>query len=580
MVRKSLVGALVVLLVVGLVIYWRQGRDDAAGPAIAGLPPAQALAFIAAPGWSRAWDDLRRTQYFQQVSSPAYWQAMLGMEGYQHLMESKQHLEQQLGVPITEQTVDQWLNREVAVALVPRQQGGWPLDVIAYLRVSATEKIAESLARLWPSMPKDLARDTQTVDGIDIITLRHKDLPSGVSYALLGNLAVVSTDAIWVGDAIKAVHGMAPARLQTIPLVRDMRVEHSESWLAYGYYDAEGLQAQLMTAISSAVPAPPSEVLQMLQTTNKMSLKALRSDAGITLETMALYPSGATPQAFRRTEGDSATPPFRGVPAETFYLTHVDLLDLQGLWQLIRQVAALGPPAALEQWLAQFRAETGVDLERDVLPVFTGVVGLGFTTPLGAQANHPVALPGLFLTFGVTEETRARQLIQTVGDNVGGPLFTHFLERRPHAGQEISYVANPLLFIKPGYVVSQHQLIVASDVSLLQQMLDAASGQTPALADTKTFQEMRQHIRLNGGSVTFIDMPMILSRVREWWARISMLAQALARREPGEAPSGLRPADPWMLLDLLRPIRYLGAISQGEARGIRTEAFIALQDRR
>lgn len=578
MVKKSIVGLFIILLALGLVVYsWhRQGGDS--GPAIAALPPAQALAFMASPGWPHAWEDLRQTQYFQHMSSPAFWQAALGVDGYQRLMEGKHQLEQQLGFPITKQTLNQVLNREFAVTLVPRQQGPLPIDMIAYIRLSATEKIAESLARLWPSTTNDLARETQTVEAIEIVTLRPNDLPSGVSYALLDNLAVVSTDAIWVVDAIKAFRGTATARLQTIPLVQEMRIEQTESVLAYGYYDAEGLHAQITTGTPSSATAPSPEVLHLLQTTTKMSLKARRVQDGITVETMALYPSGTAPQVFRRTEGNGATPPFRGVPAETFYLTHVDLLNLKGLWQMVRQFVALGSTGGFERWLAQFRAETGVDLERDVLPVFTGVIAVGFTSPFGAQAGNPAALPGLFLTFGVTDEVRARQLVQTVAGNVGGPLLTQFLERRPHAGQEILFVGNPFLFIQPGYVVSQHQLIVGSDVSLLQHMLDTASGRRHALTDTNAFQEMRQHLRLKGGSVTFVDMPLIIRQVKEWWARISVFLRALTRFNQEHLLSRSLTADPWLLLDLLRPIRYVGAVSQGEAQGIRTEMFIALED--
>jgi hypothetical protein len=576
--KKALLGLSVLLLAIGLSVYWWQRQDANLPPAIGALPPIQALAFMASPGWPQAWDDLRRTRYFHHVSSPTFWQAALGADGYHRLESVKHQIEQHLGLPITASTVDQVLRREFAVAIVPGQQSAWPFEVIAYIRVSATEKIAESLARLWPAMMKDLTRETQTIEAIEIITLRPKDHPAQVSYAFLGNLAVVSTDATWVVDAIQAFRGTASARLQTIPLIQEMRVENTESLLAYGYYDAEGLQARMTAVLSASTTTPPPEVMQMLQTTSKMTFKALRVQNGLKLETMALYPSAGAPPMFRRTEGAAATPPFRGVPAETFYLTHIDLLNLQSLWHTIRRFDALSPQGALAAWLARFHAETGMDLEHDVLPVFTGVVGVGFTSPFGVQAANAFALPGLFLTFGVTDEVRARQLVQTIGDKVAGPLFTQFLERRLHAGLEILYVENPLFFMKPGYVVSQQQLIVGSDVSLLQQMLDVAAGRTRALVDTDAFREMRKHVRLDGGSVTFIDMPMIVDKVKEWWVRISVLAQALTRRQPGTLPSGLQTADPWIMLDLLRSIRYVGAVSRGEAQGIRTEVFMALED--
>jgi hypothetical protein len=38
------------------------------------------------------------------------------------------------------------------------------------------------------------------------------------------------------------------------------------------------------------------------------------------------------------------------------------------------------------------------------------------------------------------------------------------------------------------------------------------------------------------------------------------------------------PGDPWALLEMLRPIRYIGVVSQAEAQGVRSETFVAIQD--
>ena len=38
------------------------------------------------------------------------------------------------------------------------------------------------------------------------------------------------------------------------------------------------------------------------------------------------------------------------------------------------------------------------------------------------------------------------------------------------------------------------------------------------------------------------------------------------------------PADPGALVELLRPLRFIGVASQAEPQGVRTEAFVAIQD--
>ncbi|HSF30551.1 MAG TPA: DUF3352 domain-containing protein [Candidatus Tectomicrobia bacterium] len=575
--KKFLTGLLLVIVALGLGGYWFYGQQQADGPAIMALPPAQALGFLALPGLPQAWTDLRQSKFFQHAASPAFWQRALGAEGYQRVVAERERIEHRLGLSITEDTVSLLLGRELGVAIVPGQRTDWPVDVILYVRVSGTEKIAESLARTFSAAMQDLVRETQIVDDIEIVTLRAKNEPFSMSYAFIGTVAVLSTDVAWVIDAIKARHGTSPDRLYASSPLQAMQLATVESPLAYAYYDVERLQAQAMAGAPATIPMPPA-ALQMLQTTGKTTLKARRTGDGIMVETMAWYPPHGAPQVFRQVERDGAMPPFRGVPAETFYLTHLDLLDLQGVWRLLTQLAALGYEDGLQQVLTRFRAWAGVDLERDVLSLFTGVAGLGITAPLGGPGAGLIALPGAFLTLGLTDEAKGQQLIQTIGTKAGGPLFSEFLRRQPHDGHTIHYLGHPLLFVKPAYVISRRQLIVGSDVRLLQHMLDGAAGKTQTLSDTHAYQNVRKHFRITGGSITFVDVGTAVEKALEAWLRFGTLIQALTRANPGGLSAGGIAGDPWALAEMLRPIRYIGVASQAEAQGMRIEAFVAIQD--
>jgi hypothetical protein len=296
------------------------------------------------------------------------------------------------------------------------------------------------------------------------------------------------------------------------------------------------------------------------------------------VETMVWYPPESATRVFRQVDRDGAVPPFRGVPAETFYLTHVDLLDLQGLWRLLSQLAAVENQQGWQQMLEWFRGWAGVDLERDVLPLFTGVVGLGITAPFGTPHGSLIALPGLFLTFGLTDESQGLRLIQSIAAHAGGPLFAAFLQRRLHDGQTIYYLSNPMLFPNPGYVISRQQLILGSDVSLLQHMLDAASGKGTSLSDTRAYQDVRKQFRVNGGSITFVDVNTAVKQVRNSWAPLNTWMQTLTRLDLNASGLGQGPVDPAALMELFSPIRFIGVASEAEPQGVRTEAFVAIQD--
>ena len=210
---KKLLTSLVVVIVLAVAGYWFYAPRATNGPAIEALPPAQALGFFAMPGLPQAWTDVRQSKFYQYVSSPTLWQRALGPEAYQRVIAEKEEFEKRLGLSLTEPTLKLLLGREFGLAFVPSQSH--TVDVILYTRVSTTEKIAEALNRTFSRTMQDVVRQTQTVDGFEIVTLRLQDAPTSVSYAILGTLAVLSTDEAWVIDAIKACQGVAPERLHT-----------------------------------------------------------------------------------------------------------------------------------------------------------------------------------------------------------------------------------------------------------------------------------------------------------------------------------------------------------------------------
>lgn len=115
-------------------------------------------------------------------------------------------------------------------------------------------------------------------------------------------------------------------------------------------------------------------------------------------------------------------------------------------------------------------------------------------------------------------------------------------------------------------------------VSLLQHMLDAASGQTAALSDTAAYQDVRKHFRITGGSITFVDVNTAVKEVRATWAPLNAWIRALTQVDQKTIGMGSMLADPGALVELLRPIRFIGVASQAESQGVRTEAFVAIHD--
>jgi hypothetical protein len=111
-------------------------------------------------------------------------------------------------------------------------------------------------------------------------------------------------------------------------------------------------------------------------------------------------------------------------------------------------------------------------------------------------------------------------------------------------------------------------------------MLDAASGKTAALTDTNAYQDVRKHFRITGGSITFVDVSTAVKEARDRWAPLNVLIRALTQFDQEVSTIESMPVDPGAIVELLRPIRYIGLASQAETQGVRTETFIAIQDLR
>jgi hypothetical protein len=108
--------------------------------------------------------------------------------------------------------------------------------------------------------------------------------------------------------------------------------------------------------------------------------------------------------------------------------------------------------------------------------------------------------------------------------------------------------------------------------------LDAASGKTAALTDTNAYQDVRKHFRITGGSITFVDVGTAVKEARDMWAPLNVLIRALTQFDQEVPAIGAMPVDPSALVELLRPIRYIGVASQAETQGVRTETFMAIRD--
>lgn len=424
-----------------------------------------------------------------------------------------------------------WVGPEAALALLDTAGStATPLVVIAVADRARAEAFLGRAAR---------PPTASAYQGVRVMTF------GGLATAFLGRYLVVGPPA-GVRAAIDVQAGQIPPLARTVDFRRATAVLPADRAVD-AYLPAAGV-TRLLAAQRSVLGAAGALLSQPGLVASGLSLSA-ESD-GVRLRVHSLID--------RRAAGPSRFVPFEprlvdAVPGDA--LAYLGLAGInRSAGRLLPALAGRAAPAvaALLARAAGNARSAGLDLERDVLPVFRG------ESALWLKASSPA--PVLTLIAATRDERATRQALA----RLQGPLLAAFAPPPGGPGQarvfEQKTVAGAPAFrlqLGPGveldYAVFDRKVVISTS---LEGIRDVRRSSSP-LADTGPFQ------------ATLADRPdRVTSLVFLDFARLLALGErsALARTPAYQAIRGD-----------LRQVRAVGAASSGGRGDSTTEVFVALR---
>ncbi len=175
-----------------------------------------------------------------------------------------------------------------------------------------------------------------------------------------------------------------------------------------------------------------------------------------------------------------------------------------------------------------FESETGVDVERDLLPAIGSEAALAV---MGVDASFLFPVPRIAILL----EARDEAALRGVMEKIEGWAAAELLAKRSipiswagesYQGVDIRYASTPLgENVEPSYAVADGYLVVGSGRQAVKTILDVRAGRATPLDEDASFAPIASFLPDRASGVFYADLTGILARVRELGVTI---------RPPGE----------------------------------------------
>lgn len=406
-----------------------RAADDGGGLRLETQVPGSALAFAAFEdigAWGARWQATGLAKLFADPDMKAFFAPV--EEDVGRMLAQGDDVESPIPPEVREVFAQvQGLKGQAAVALVEMPEDGMPV-VAAALDFGGNLSHFVTFLKRMKARQADLPLATEERDGSTWWSMGDPDHPDMVG-TTLGTSVIVSTSRPWVDGIVARKASPLAASLGGLPAFASARRTSGDGTALFVFGNVPALLGRFVT------PHAPREVTGMLEA---LGMNAMRGCS---------YAFGFRGETFRETmvldmPGDQGllslfkTPPvsrkgLASAPATAFFFGE-SALPMTRLLSALRPVLGSVEPRMVEkldQGLADAKAATGVDLEKDLLPLLsdelsyyvgmpeTGglypevVLSVGVKDPAAFEATAAKAVEGLLATLGKSERVTGTQRV-------------------------------------------------------------------------------------------------------------------------------------------------------------------------
>ncbi len=549
---------------------------------LAGMIPARAGFFIRVRNLRGAWEKITGSDFFRGLIGSRLWQE----EGIEKRLEVfRDEFKEQNGFSLDRSTVMELAGDDIALAILPAAEAG-PASVVMVSRVGLKARLVEVLLRIGDRLQKAEDRvlsEEKYGDERVVLISPSEDFPFYGAYTFIdGYLAAAIAEGParpvieQIIDLSRQGQGSKLSESPEFTAALGELTSSSPEFLEWYFKPSRFLREGDMKAVSFSGSGAVSFLADWGEEIIR-DLSAWRSVAG-----RLDYADGFRSQAVITREEDKAGSVLAGTgddavlrsfaPAGAMIFAAV-ASDPSRLWEQV--TLAIGwfsrqgitsPLADLRNW----ERATGLSVKADILPVLGQRIAL---VSEGITGEEFLPVPPLALILPVTDRGRAAVLMERI---VAWSAVAHNLHpnKEVYNGVEIT-VLSGLLFIQPGYALSDDCLIIGSSHDLLKKMIDVRSRSARNVGEDPDFRKVISEIPSAGSGLIYLNGEQFIESVLnlgKWYFPY----QRIVPEEP-ILPEELYRETIVPLLRLCSICRAVGIGITGEKNLVRADCFIYIE---
>lgn len=580
--RRSFVPSLVALGLVALgvpaVVPTARAADDAANLRLETIVPGRTLAFAAMEdigAWGTRWKQTSLAKLFADPDMRAFMGPL--EEDVTKLMEGGDGREESPIPPEAREVFKQLqgLSGQAAVALVAMPEGRRMPVMAASLDFGSHLSDFVTFLERMKERQGDLPLKIEEKDGKTWWTLGRAEHPDMVG-TTLGGSVLMSTDRAWVDDVVARKGAPVDGSLSAVASFQTSRKAAGDGTAMFVFGNAPAL-------LDRFLPGMPPEMPRVLKAVGLDTMRGLS------------YAFGFHGDVFRETlvldapAGDAGLMSlFRAKPIDrkglamapsTAFLFGESSFPLSRLLPTIRPVLAeldADLPQHLDKAMADAKAATGVDLEKDLLPMLsdelsyyvgmpeTGglypevVVSLGVKDPAAFEKAAQKAVDGLLQTVGKDEHVTGRQ------------RMVEWHGKRLYMIELAGVRRHDMVPFTPTWTVMDGRWVVTLVPHAMKELILRTEQGAKGLAEQEDMVSILRSAPENATSLGYFDLQALVTLLYDTGVP---LLQTVAKPNLLHAPVRLD----WAMLPPTRAVRpYLR--SMGMHSHVQGDAFVAYVD--
>lgn len=572
-----------------------------ASASLARYAPKDVVAFYSLKQLENVWNELRGSDFWKEFSGLKIWQDSNVQASLQRFQDE---FKNNVGFELGEGTLMDLLGKELAIAILPMEEGLQP-NILFLAEVGTKTKVTERIFKIVNKLRGEGEAKTERISygSSEVVhILPNTENDPELYYAILGNsfiLGIGETQKA-IENAIDVTDGKSDNSLAKSDAFQSIITNTTLGSNAIGrfYMDFERI-GSLMQALS-AIPGGGALAPNV---TNAFAV--LQTLGGTTVLDKGLYtrievtPNKEKMDNQTRAMWDSkpASPDSLSlIPSGTYLYSASCSLDVESMWKLwLNNLNGQNPQQAqlIQDGINNFEQTMGIKIEEDVL------------SWVGNEASYvfnEVATGGLFpipkmaLLIKVKDKKAAQKFVDKLVESVNKQTanlgqnadtataaiagFQLQMSQENYKGSDLSLLELPFLgkSLAPGYAFVGDFLVISSNAESLKKMIDTYKGDAASIVDDQSFQKAAKVIERKTNQIVYVNMSKMMDagiEISNWIATF----QALQPSEEGQANQEFIQDSLIPLLKSLKSIKTIGVNTLYTPNGIEQTFFTDFQSK-